>query len=237
MTKKHLYSPILKSLLLGALFSANLLPEASAAPAFLLRWKSRIFGQQVPASKSSFILFAWSVNSPSGTTLSQNDAQKATSGILQVLEKCSASPQMHGTYEISLIGHTDADGKDSANLIMGMKRAEAARKMLTNALIKHGAERAPHKGLTYGNCNIVFRCYSSGSSSLLDPANPGSTRNRRAEIRISKLTETQVADMVTGKPVPAPPENLPPDLPNEPATWRNFPQEVEKPVFDDGINY
>lgn len=230
MNKMNMTFRMSKVFALGTMLSICLAAgPASAAP----RGWFRFWGQQAPVTKVSTAPMEWTVGCPNGASIAESEARAMTNAVVSALTALASAPETRGTYEITLIGHADASGNDATNALLGFKRASSARMLMQEALVKHGAEGNAKTGMNFKGCRVVFRSYSAGSGSLADAANPYSATNRRVEVVLKKLTASRSAKVLTGTQDGAAPEALP----EEPETWREFPQEVEKPIFDDGINY
>lgn len=219
-----------KVFVLGTMFSTCLAAgTASAAPGGWFRF----WGQQAPVTRISTAPMEWTVACQKGASIPEAEGRVLTHAVVSALTALASAPETRGTYEITLIGHADASGDEATNALLGFKRASAARKLMQEALVQQGAEGSARTGMIFKGCRVVFRSYSAGSGSLADAANPYSATNRRVEVVLKKLTASRSAKVLTGKQGGAAPESLP----EEPETWREFPQEVEKPIFDDSINY
>jgi len=216
---------VMAGTLLATCLSAG---TAEAASATTRSW--RFWNQQAPAPRVSAAPMEWTVSCPNGASIPGAEGRAMAAAVARALDALCGASETRGAYEISIVGHTDASGSDTTNIVLGAQRAASARRLLENTLVKMGAEGSARTGMSYKGCRIVFRCYSAGSGVLADPARPASAVNRRVEVELSRLRASKAARVVTGAAPLTP-------APDEPETWREFPQEVEKPIFDDGINY
>ncbi|MFO1155223.1 MAG: peptidoglycan-binding protein [Rhodospirillales bacterium] len=84
----------------------------------------------------------------------------------------------HPFRTVYVVGHTDPEGSSQHNLSLGLRRALAARRELTDALKRQGSSLAS---------KVLILAKSKGESELIDTSRTpaGQARNRRVEIFLS----------------------------------------------------
>ena len=95
-----------------------------------------------------------------------------------VLDGVAQSMNNYPNSLIDVMGHTDSDGSDSYNLTLSRQRAEA----VANYLVSRGVNRARIETIGYGEQ------YPVADNSTAS----GKAQNRRVEIRITPVTESDV---------------------------------------------
>lgn len=108
-------------------------------------------------------------------------AKKAQAELATVLE----SPQVAAGGAITLRGHSDAAGSDTANLAVSRARAEAVR----DWLVEHGVDQERISVIAFGEQNpIQPNALADGS-----PNEPGRAANRRVDLSVAVPAGTPAA--------------------------------------------
>ena len=110
-------------------------------------------------------------------TFATNSATISTS-MRNVLDGVAQSMNNYPNSLIDVMGHTDSDGTDQYNLDLSRRRAEA----VANYLVSRGVNRARIETIGYGEQYPVADNTTAS----------GKAQNRRVEIRITPVTESDV---------------------------------------------
>ncbi|MFC0151571.1 OmpA family protein [Sphingobium scionense] len=114
---------------------------------------------------------------PSGITFAFNDASVQPQFRPTLDEVASILSQYPKTY-IDVYGHTDSDGSDAYNQTLSERRAQS----VANYLSSHGVQSA----------RIATRGFGESQPIASNATEEGKASNRRVEIKISPVTESDV---------------------------------------------
>jgi outer membrane protein OmpA-like peptidoglycan-associated protein len=114
---------------------------------------------------------------PSGITFAFNDASVQPQFRPTLDEVASILSQYPKTY-IDVYGHTDSDGSDAYNQTLSERRAQS----VANYLSSHGVQSA----------RIATRGFGESQPIASNATEVGKASNRRVEIKISPVTESDV---------------------------------------------
>ena len=117
------------------------------------------------------------LNLPSGITFAFNDASVQPQFRPTLDEVSSILSQYPKTY-IDVYGHTDSDGSDAYNQTLSERRAQSVAGYLTS----HGVQSA----------RIATRGFGETQPIASNATEEGKAANRRVEIKISPVTESDV---------------------------------------------
>lgn len=118
------------------------------------------------------------VNLPDGVTFAVNSAE-ISPGFQTTLDQIANSLVTYPNSLVDVMGHTDSTGSDSYNLDLSKRRADAVQ----NYLAMRGVSSARIESIGYGEA------YPVASNDTPE----GRARNRRVEIKITPITQEDVA--------------------------------------------
>ncbi len=119
------------------------------------------------------------VNLPDGVTFAVNSAE-ISPGFQTTLDQIANSLVTYPNSLVDVMGHTDSTGSDSYNLDLSNRRASAVK----NYLAMRGVSSARIESVGYGEA------YPVASNDTPE----GRARNRRVEIKITPITQEDVAE-------------------------------------------
>lgn len=114
---------------------------------------------------------------PSGITFAFNDASVQPQ-FRPTLDEVSSIPSQYPKTYIDVYGHTDSDGSDAYNQTLSERRAQSVAGYLTS----HGVQSA----------RIATRGFGETQPIASNATEEGKAANRRVEIKISPVTESDV---------------------------------------------